>query len=157
MTNHAAFSDLMPLPHLYGSINNFLPKGRGNCIQRAVAMVMDLPTSKLVIGTLTTDHAFLHAWVDVRGSWFDPSDYERDGNRIIAHDPEVFRSEQNVIASTIVSRSTVMTFAKRGKLSRWMTSQDDTHHALDGVMGHVLLDELGISYRVDEQGFLFPV
>lgn len=150
-----AIRQLRKLRHLYSTIERFLPVGRGNCMQRAVAMVMDVPTSKLVVGTLMSDRAYLHAWVMDRDMFFDPSCFEEDeGLTPYAMQPYIDRHQARDIQ--IVDRPNILAFARRGGLSKWMLRRDDTHHTLGTIMGHALLDELEIAYEVDDQGFLFP-
>lgn len=147
--------DLRKLRHLNATITNFIPAGRGNCMQQAVAMVMDVPTAQLVIGTIVSDRDYLHAWVKDRGVFYDPSRIVEDGGLKPYHKDHYIKQER---ASDIhiVNRKWVLDFANRGALSRWMISTDDTYHSFPGIMGHVLLDELHISYFVNDDGFIFP-
>lgn len=147
--------DLRKLRHLKATIENFTPSGRGNCVQQSVAMVMDVPTAKLVIGTLFSDHSYLHAWVQDRGVFYDPSCFVRDGG-LIPYEKEPYIARARASDLHIVNRKWVLDFAKRGALSPWMLRKDNTYHTLGNIMGHVLLDELGVPYRVDQQGYLLP-
>lgn len=145
--------DLNRLRHLHATLTNF--NLLGNCFQQAVAMVMDVPTAKLKIGTAKTEHEFLHAWVEDRGVFYDPSRFAKDGD-LAPFDPACFIENWSIRDIHTVSRKWVLDFAKRGSLSKWILTEDETYHTLGKIMGHALLDEIGISYRVDDEGFLFP-
>lgn len=147
--------NLHKLPHLWATIHNFFPSGRGNCIQQAVAMVMDVPSSRLVIGTLFSDHYYLHAWVQDRGVFYDPSRIvEERGLNPRRQDHYIEQERASDIH--VVNRKWVLDFARRGALSKWMLATDDTYHKLPNIMGHVLLDDLRIPYVVNDNGFIFP-
>lgn len=148
-------NDLRQLRHLNATLTKFFPLGRGNCFQRSVAMVMDVPTAKLKIGTVTSDHRYLHAWVGDRGVFYDPSRFEEDG-RLNPFDPGHYIVSESVSDIHTVDRKWVLDFARRGSLSRWMLGDPDTYHTLGGIMGEVLLKQRGIPFRVDNKRCLFP-
>lgn len=149
----ARHHDLRLLRHLKATLTIF--NLTGNCFQQSVAMVMDVPTAKLKIGTVKTDHRLLHAWVEDRGIFYDPSRFAKDGG-LKPLNAATFIEGGSISDIHTVSRKWVLDFAKRGSLSRWMLTEDDTYHTLGKIMGHALLDELGIPYVVDDEGFLLP-
>ena len=149
------YRNLSGLRHLRATLANFTPRGRGNCVQQSVAMVMDVPTAKLKIGTVFDGHSYLHAWVEDRGIFYDPSRFEEDGH-LNAFEPGRYIESQCISDIHTASRKWVLDFARRGSLSRWMLRDDDTHHTLGGIMGEVILQELGVPFSVDEEGFLLP-
>lgn len=153
-----AYHSLEALPHLRAVLTRFAPHGRGNCMQQSVAMVMDLPTAKLVIGTTFDDpdgEGYMHAWVKDRGRFYDPSLYVEEGV-LRAHHTVTFLAERKACEVHVIARRVVMDFAKVGRLSRWMRSDRHPDHALPGVMGEVLLDRLAIPYSLGPNRELWP-
>lgn len=153
--NESHHNNINKLKHLNATLENFVPKGRGNCIQRSVAMVMDVPTAKLVIGALFSGHSYIHAWVQDRGVFYDPSRFEEDGC-LLPYEQHAYIAQERASDLRIVKRQWVKHFAERGSLSPWMLRNDNTYHTPPDIMGHVLLNELNIPYFVDDNGFLFP-
>lgn len=154
----ATVYSLERLPHLRAVLDRFTPRGRGNCMQQAVAMVMDLPTAKLVIGCVFDDpggEGYMHAWVTNRGMFYDPSLYEEEGE-LRPRAVVAFLDERKACEVRIVSRRIVMDFARTGRLSRWMLSDRHPRHALPGIMGEVLLDRLAIPYSLGPDRELWP-
>lgn len=142
--------------HLGSSIRNFDADGLGNCFQRSVALVMDWPVAKLVIGTMTHDEGdYLHCWVQASDVDYDPSRFE-DHGELLAFDRDVYRTSHKARDVHVIPRKFVMDFAKEGGLSAWMLKRDVPDHRFDGVMGEVLLQRLGIPFRVGDDGGLFP-
>lgn len=152
------YHSLDDLPHLRAVLKRFAPHGRGNCMQQSVAMVMDLPTAKLVVGTAFDDpdgEGYMHAWVQDRGRFFDPSLYVEEGT-LRPHRVHAYLDERKACEVRLVSRRVVMDFARAGRLSRWMRHDRYPDHALPGVMGEVLLDRLAIPYSLGPQRQLWP-
>lgn len=146
------------LPHLRAVLKRFAPHGRGNCMQQSVAMVMDLPSAKLVIGNVFDDpdgDGYMHAWVQDRGRFYDPSLYVEEGT-LRPQRATAFLAERKACEVRVVSRRVVMDFARAGRLSRWMLKERYPTHTLPGVMGEVLLDRLAISYSLGPDRQLWP-
>jgi hypothetical protein len=150
----------MNLRYLTATINNFSAGPYGNCFQRAVALVMDVPTAKLVVGTCEDrqdKHLYLHCWVENRGIYLDPSKFEEHGNQIKPIQKDAFVAVLGARDIHVIDRKWVIDFARSGNLKDWILKRDDTYHTLGGVMGEVLMERRGIPYRVDEHGALLPL
>lgn len=145
-------------PHLRSTVERFHPTGRGNCAQRSVAMVMDLPTAKLVVATVEEEgERYIHCWVEVRGWDYDPSRYEEDRQRLLPFDRDTYRQEMRAQNVRVVGRRFVMEFARRGALSRWMLAKHEPSHKLGLIMGDALLNELNVPHRMDGPLLLPPL
>lgn len=127
-------------------------------MQQAVAMVMDLATAKLVVGTLYDDEEALgykHAWVLQHGRYFDPSLYSETG-RLSSFDTYAYLAERKATDVKVVDRAVIMRFARRGGLSSWMRGPGRIDHKLQGVMGEVLLRDLGVQFSLGPNRELWP-
>ena len=114
-------------------------------------MVMDLPSAKLVVGTVEEEEGdrYIHLWVEVRAFDYDPSRYEEDRQRLLALDREAYRHDMRARDVRVVHRRFVMDFARRGALSPWMLRKDGRPHKLGRIMGGALLEELNIPHRME--------
>jgi hypothetical protein len=121
-------------------------------------MVLDAPRSRVIIGTLRhrDEEPYLHCWVEEGGWYYDPAKFEELGG-LPAHGKSSYTQTNSVTDIHVVARPIILTFAKRGALSRWMLSKDESvYHKLGGIMGEELMRESGIPFRVEMNGALKP-
>jgi hypothetical protein len=148
----------MPGKHLAATIKEFTSYGLGNCFQRAVAMVMDRPRARLVIGTVTAldGHQYIHSWVEQGQDFYDPTRFE-DDEELLLIDREHYIRSKKAVNIIVFTRKFVMDFAKQGNLSNWMLKTHVLNHQHTRSIGEELLTRAGYPYRVDDQGGILPL
>lgn len=142
--------------YLDATIRGFSTGTDGNCFQRSIAFVMDEPTAKVVVGTMTrSDGArFLHCWVKQGKDYLNPAnwDHAKQDDR---HTPEEFYASISIEDERIVDRKTVINLTTRGKVGKWMLSTDPAvYHLFDVTLGEALLREIGYPYQVKDRSIL---
>ena len=148
---------LSNLRHLTATIQGFDTGSDGNCFQRSLALVLDVPTAKMVVGCLPHRDGsgdYLHCWVEDRGHYYDPSLYEQHGGQLNPIQKSAFEQVFRPTDVKVLDRKWVVDFAKSGNLSAWIRKPEIQKHGFDKTIGETLLDRIGYPYRVENMALL---
>lgn len=138
----------------------------GMCFHRAYAMCLDLPGSKLCIGTFkpgtpeecaadprVSDVPFLHAWVEWKGKAFAPTTLERTGGEFYAMDPQSYYRVNGARQIRKLSRPTVKAITDEAIRDQLLHGK---RPPVDGYLVARLLQAAKIPHKVVDDGGVLP-
>lgn len=143
--------------------------GEPPCIQRSVAVVLDLPDCVMTFGTLrgATDEEveqlgpnssrvpFIHAWVERGSVVYAPTTIERAHGVLVAFDRTDYHLRNGVKDVRPVPPAAFEEIAERFGLREALRRQKPRFGKAD--IGDALLAAAGVEYQLSENGALLPI
>lgn len=158
------------LPHLTGSLGLAVPDGQlagGMCFHRTVGFVLDVPMAKLCVGIFRAATAeelaenpelspepFIHCWPEVGEQAFLLSRIDRRQRMVPRAKTSHYYAMNGTTNVVRMSRKPLLHLS-----SRYGLAQHLLYHAPlvgDAKFGQVILDYLGVGYRISDRGGLVP-
>lgn len=155
-------------PHLYGCLTNFTGglNGKGNCFHRSTALVLDLPHSKVVMGTFRAatpeEHAadprvslvpFIHCWVEVGGYALPPTLIESMGE-LVRMPVKAYRDVNDARDIYTISRADILKLSGKHGISSYLRRGTPLK---GGPLGDILLAFAGVPHQITQDSSVLPL
>jgi len=141
------------------------PDGGNLCFHRAAALVLDLPSGFVCIGTVraaspeeleanpdASPVPFLHAWVEVAGSVYSPTLMDFHGGQLMPIAKRTYYRENGIRDVYRMNRRDLKRLADE---HGWCKLPFGEHNGGPGV-GRVLIAALGVPHKLDGARVLAP-
>lgn len=148
-------------PHLHGALSMTGAPGTGMCIHRAAGLVLDMPGSELVFGTLDPPpveggemvvEPFIHAWVEVGDQVYAPTTMEANGNILRPYERDFYYRINGVSNVKRLTRRQLLGISGQIGLSAHLRH----HKPAKASVGGTLLEAAGVAWTESEVGGLVP-
>ena len=148
------------LPYLAGAIALGLPDpSKRLCFHRSVALTMDCPSLKLVVGKMegiaerdwipgASLVPWYHAWCESGARLLSPASIEQHDNVLQAFCPRMWHSFNPSIETRVLARRTVLKLARIHNWHGYFLK----HKPIETALPIAILEELGFSYFVGPSG-----
>jgi hypothetical protein len=153
------------MPHLEASFKLIGP--RGPCFFRAVALVLDVPQAKLMVGTFraatpeeqaaspeVSPVPFIHAWTEIHGAVFAPTTYESCNAQLVPFDLVDYYQRNGTRDVVCMDRARLLRLSRKYGLDKYILYGAPLEGNLK--FASVILDELGVRHRMSTDNGLLP-
>jgi hypothetical protein len=154
-------------PHLKAALTYTSVTGN-TCVQRAAALMLDLPGATMVFGVMRAASAeemgkdpraspvpFIHAWVEYRGILLAPTTIERTGGELRAMPLDDYYRINGITKTWRLGPAAFLMVARRWKLSS--AFKHNSSRAGRAEVADALLKAAGVRYRLSDRRTLLPV
>jgi len=157
------------LRHLSAALVYVGRAGQGSCVQRSMALALDLPKLVMTFGVLagvrdeeireveesSSREPFIHAWCEAHGMVIAPTLIERTGGLLVPMTRESYYRVNGVSDVWPVPRAAFNAIARRHGLSSALRHGSNRFGSIP--VSEAMLAAAGVRYRLGENRALLPL